>query len=401
MNQSRTPDVDQKNGDVIPLSVPTLGSNERAYVLECLETNWVSYLGPFVDRFERDLAAVAGARYAVVTTSGTAALHLALLAAGVSCDTEVVMPAMTFVAPGNAVRYCGAWPTFIDISPADWQLDVEKLDHFLTRRCTHTGDGVFNKVSGRRISALLAVHLLGAIADIDQISQIASRFDLPVVEDAAECLGATYKKRPIAAPIPGSRSQRRLVITSFNGNKIVTCGGGGAVLTDDADIAAHIKHLSTTAKCDAIRFIHDQVGYNYRMTNVAAAIGVAQLERLKEFVVAKRAHAMRYAEAFGKSRRITVHPERHDNESIFWLYTVLLDTPALPTVMSLNGLGVQARPAWTPLYELPQFAGGCFARDCEFTTRFAQRAVSLPSSVSLTEECQDRVIEAVLASVPE
>ncbi len=386
---------------MIPLSVPTLGGNERAYVLECLETNWVSYLGPFVDRFERELATVAGARHAVVTTSGTAALHLALLAAGVLPETEVVMPAMSFVAPANAVRYCGAWPTFVDISPTDWQLDVEKLDHFLTQGCNRTTEGLVNKTSGRRVSALLAVHLLGDIADVDQILGIAARYDLPVVEDAAECLGATYKKRPIGAPVPGSSGRRRLVITSFNGNKIVTCGGGGAVFTDDADIAAHIKHLSTTAKCDAIRFIHDQIGYNYRMTNIAAAMGVAQLERLGEFIAAKRAHAMRYADAFRRNRRITLHPEHRDNESIFWLYTVLLDTAALPTIISLNGLGIQARPAWTPLYDLPQFAEGCYVHRCEFTARFAQHAVSLPSSVSLTAECQNRVIEAVLTSVPE
>jgi dTDP-4-amino-4,6-dideoxygalactose transaminase len=248
---------------------------------------------------------------------------------------------------------------------------------------------------------LLAVHLLGDIADVDQISDIASRYDLPIVEDAAECLGAKYKKRSIGAPIPGLSGRRRLVITSFNGNKIVTCGGGGAVFTDDAGIAAHIKHLSTTAKCDAIRFVHDEVGYNYRMTNIAAAMGVAQLERLGEFVAVKRGHARRYAAAFRGHRRIVPQPQCRNTESIFWLYTVLVDTLALPVVTSLNGMGIQARPAWTPLFELPHFAEHCCAHRCDFTPRFARHAISLPSSVSLTEESQDRVIEAVLALVPD
>jgi perosamine synthetase len=385
---------------MIPLSVPTLGGREREYVAECLETNWVSYLGPFVDRFERELAGAVGARHAVATSSGTAALHLALMAMGVSPDSEVVMPGMSFVAPGNAVRYCGAWPTFVDLNPHDWQIDLEKLDDFFARGCARTSRGLENKATGRAISALLAVDLLGDVGDVDGIWQIASRYDLPVVEDAAECLGATYKKRPIGAAVPGCADGRRLIITSFNGNKIVTCGGGGAVFTENAQIAAQIKHLSTTARTDSVRFLHDQVGYNYRLTNVAAAIGVAQLERLGEFVAAKRGHAARYRDAFCADRRITCHPESRHTDSIFWLYTVLLESDAMPAITVLNELGIQARPAWTPLYELPQFSG-CYAHRCEFTAQFARRAVSLPSSVSLTRESQDRVIEAVLSLVHE
>ena len=303
---SKSPTSVQAN--VVPLCVPEIGGNEWTYIKECLDTNWVSYVGPFVERFEKDLAKKSGASHAVATSSGTAALHIALLLAGVGPDNEVVMPGITFVAPANAVRYCSAWPALIDINPMDWQLDVERLSDFLVDGCTVRDRQLINKTTGRRIAALLPVHLLGGMFDVDAVAELATRFELPLIEDAARILGATYKGRPIGAPCRAYGGPLRLVATSFNGNKIITTGGGGALLCEDAALAARARHLSTTAKADKIEFYHDEVGYNYRLTNLAAALGVAQLEKLDGYVEIKRNIARRYVGSLGKSDSVTLHP---------------------------------------------------------------------------------------------
>jgi perosamine synthetase len=380
----------------IPLSVPTLQGNEWTYIRECLDTNWVSYVGPFVDRFQGELAAACGARYANATVSGTAALHIALILAGVEPDTEVIMPALTFVAPANAVRYCHAWPVFVDVSASDWQLDIDKLATFLRAECEWTKGMLRNRLTQRRIAAVMPVHLLGDLCDVDAVAEIAAEFNLPVVEDAAECVGATYKGRGIGAPVAGIEPSRRQVATSFNGNKIITTGGGGALFTDDEELARRARHLATTAKTDPVAFFHDEVGYNYRLTNVLAALGVAQLERLNIHVARKRAIAARYARALHARPGVAaVHPRAPHTEPIYWLYTVLLDCPATDAVRLLNAAGIQARPLWTPMADLPAFRS-CQSFAVDAAPRLHDSAVSLPSSVSITNEEQDYVIEQVL-----
>jgi perosamine synthetase len=356
----------------------------------------VSYRGSFVDRFEKDLAARCGAKFAVATNSGTAALHVALLLAGAGPDTEVAMPAVTFVAPGNAVRYCGAWPVFIDIRAEDWQWDVAKLADFLRQGCELRHGALHNRATGRRIAALMPVHLLGDMCDVDAVAELAQRYGLPVVEDAAECLGATYKGRGLAAPAPAADPARRFVATSFNGNKIVTTGGGGAIFTDDAAVAARVRHLTTTAKSRDLEFFHDELGFNYRLTNVAAAIGVAQLERLDEFIAVKRSHAKGYEAAFQAEGAAIPNPESAHGRSIYWLYTVLLDRPSLPVIRQLNERGIGSRPIWTPLCDLPEFSGRSMAYRCEFAPRFHERAASLPSSVGLTPPELREAAEALI-----
>lgn len=380
----------------IPLSVPHLAGNEWKYIKECLDTNWVSYVGPFVDRFERELAAKTDAKYAIATSSGTAALHIALLLAGVGTDDEVVMPATTFVAPANTVRYCGAWPTFIDIRREDWQLDVGQLAWFLANGCERRAGKLVNRATGRRIAALLPVHLLGGMCDVDAVAELASRYELPIVEDAAECLGATYKGRGIGA---ACRAPRRMVITSFNGNKIITTGGGGAILTDDAALAAKAKHLTTTAKADKMEFFHDMLGYNYRLTNVAAAMGVAQLEQLDRYVEIKRGVAERYRELLTNQTGLTLHPEPADCRSTFWMYSILLGTKARPVIDRLNANGIQSRPIWIPLQQLPMFTDCHRATALTETDSFYKHTLSLPCSVSLTEAqlrfCAENVGQAL------
>src|SRR6476619_7426048 len=265
----------------IPLSVPELGGNEWLYVKECLDTNWVSSAGPFVDRFERMVAAVSGDRFAVATASGTAALHLALLVAGIESDDEVIVSSLTFVAPVNAIRYVGAWPVFIDAEPNHWQMDPQKVADFLTNQCIWANGQLRNKSTGRRVKAILPVHILGHPCDMDPIVQIARKFELVVIEDATEALGARYKSRPVGKP-------GDVACFSFNGNKIITTGGGGMIVTDNERWAEKAKYLSTQAKDDPIEYIHDEIGYNYRLTNIQAALGVAQIELLDKHIAAKR-----------------------------------------------------------------------------------------------------------------
>ena len=385
------------SSDAILLSIPHLAGNEWKYIKECLDTNWVSYVGPFVDRFERELAVKAGTKYAVATSSGTAALHTALILAGVNLNDEVVMPGLTFVAPANAVRYCGAWPTFTDICADDWQWDVEQVASFLSQGCVVREGKLINKQTGRRIAALLPVHLLGGMCDVDAIAELASKYQLPVIEDAAECFGATYKGRSIATHCHAYRGPVRLVITSFNGNKIITTGGGGAIFTDDIHYAQRAKHLTTTAKAvHKFDFYHDEIGYNYRLTNLAAAMGVAQLEQLDKFVNIKRTIANRYAAMLATIPQVMQHPEPAECQSTFWMYSVMLSASARPDVNKLNADGIMSRLLWVPLNLLPMFNNKCFSLNLTNCNRLHDTILSLPCSVGLTDNDQIRVARKLL-----
>jgi len=375
-----------------------MSGNEWVYIKDCLDTNWVSYAGPYVDRFERELAAKAGSAHAVAVSSGTAALHMALILAGVGADDEVIMPGLTFVAPANAVRYCGAWPVFTDIRADDWQWDVGLVAEFLDAGCGMRDGRLVNKATGRRIAALLSVHLLGGMGDVEAVAELAARYELPLIEDAAECLGATYKGRPVGAPIPNDKGPLRLVITSFNGNKIITTGGGGAILTEDSATAVRARHLTTTAKADQIEFEHDEVGYNYRMTNIAAALGVAQLEHLEGYVERKRNIAARYAGVFCGTG-ITVHPEPAHCASTFWMYTVQTTGRARPVIDRLNDRGIQARPIWRPLHRLTPYSGCFVATGMDVADDLCERCVSLPCSVQISAGEQEAVGAHLLENV--
>lgn len=379
----------------IPLAVPKMSGRERAYIQECLDTNWVSYAGPFVSRFEKALAETTGCGEAVAVTSGTAALHVALLLAGVPPDSEVLMPGITFVAPANAVRYTGAWPTFLDIDEDDWQLGAGTLRAFLASRCRRENGKLVNAVTGRSISAVLLVHLLGGLADSAGVAKVCAEFDLPLVEDAAECLGGRYEDRLLASPLEDLPANRRLMITSFNGNKIITTGGGGALLLNDAEQAARARHLTTTAKTDAVAFLHDELGYNYRLTNMAAAMGVAQLEVLKAYVEDKRRTAARYAQSLGSLPGLVLHPQGGGRFNTYWLYTVLLDRPSRPLIDEMIRQGIQCRPVWQPMPDLPHLASS-YSEALTFGRRFHGRALSLPSSVGISEEEVRRVCETLV-----
>jgi perosamine synthetase len=377
----------------ISLCVPALAGREWEYVKECLDTNWVSSVGPFVTRFERELADRMGRRFGVAAVNGTAALHVALLVAGVGPDDEVVMPALTFIAPANAVRYAGAWPVFVDVEPDYWQIDLGKLTDFITRGCDWIDGTLRNRVTGRRVKAILPVDLLGHPVDMAPVVDLARSRDLVVVEDATESLGAEYRGEPV-----GRLSD--VACLSFNGNKIITTGGGGLVLTDDERWAARARYLTTQAKDDPIEYVHHEVGYNYRLTNVQAALGVAQLELLGEYVERKRAIAARYAHGLSAVPGLTTMREAPWARHSYWLSTILVDRRAFghssrELLAQLSGQGIESRPLWQPLH-LSRAHRDSYAAACETAERLYADALSLPSSVNLAAADQQRVIDAVV-----
>jgi perosamine synthetase len=376
----------------IPLSVPCLRGNEWAYVKECLETNWVSSVGAFVERFEGMAAAALGVGHAVAMVNGTAALHIALKLAGVEADDEVVVSDLTFIAPANAVRYQGAWPVFVDAEPRYWQMDPQKLRDFLRKDCAYAGGTLKNRHTGRRVAALLPVHVLGHPCDMDPILEEAGAFGLPVVEDATESLGVRYKGR-------SAGSFGRMACLSFNGNKILTTGGGGMMVTDDADLARRARYLTTQAKDDAVEYIHGEVGFNYRLTNVLAAIGVAQMERLENHVADKRATAEFYTKALSGIPGIRCLEGPDGAFSTYWLYSILVDEKkacmsSRALLRYLEARGIQTRPLWQPMH-LSLAHRGSYATDCSVAERLNREAISLPCSVGIKEEERTRVVKSV------
>jgi perosamine synthetase len=376
----------------IPLCVPEIEGNEWKYVKECLDTNWVSSVGSFVDRFERELAAYVGAQYAVATINGTAALHIALLVAGVQPDDEVLISTLTFIAPANAAHYVGAWPVFIDAEPEYWQLDPQKVVDFLEQECRWADGELHNKTSGRRVRAILPVHILGHPVDIDPILEAARRYDLAVIEDATESLGAKYKGRMVGR-------LGDIACFSFNGNKIITTGGGGMIVTDNEEWARRAKYLTTQAKDDPLEYVHNQIGYNYRLSNVQAALGCAQVEQLEERITAKRRIAGAYSEALQAVPGITPMREAPWADSMFWLYTVLLNEnqcgiSSRALLGKLAEAGIQTRPLWQPLHRSPAYAH-LNLRDCVVADQLNRAALSLPCSAGISQ----REIHAVVHNI--
>ena len=365
----------------IPLCVPHLAGREWEYVKQCLDTNFVSSVGPFVDRFERDLARAVDVRHAVATVNGTAALHIALLVAGVQPGDEVLMPSLTFVAPANAVRYAGAWPVFLDVEPDYWQIDVERLAAFLEAECERSASGLRNRSTGRRIAAILPVDVLGHPCDMRAVLDLAARYGLMVIEDATESLGATDQGNAVGSLAP-------IACFSFNGNKIITSGGGGMIVTGNEAWARSAKYLTTQAKDDPLEYVHNAIGYNYRLPNMLAALGCAQLEQLESFIQQKRLIAATYAEALAEVPGIRLMRERPGARSIFWMYTVLVDEATFgmnsrALLRELDAAGIQTRPLWCPLHRLPPYQEAQ-AWNISVADRLHADALSLPSSVGLS-----------------
>jgi len=366
----------------IALHEPSITDGERAHVMACLDSTFVSSVGEYVNRFERDLEVFTGAAHAVVVANGTAALQVALTLAGVRPGDEVVVPALSFVATANAVAHCGATPHFVDSHPDTMGLDPDALALHLEQVATRIDGQVWNSTTGARIAAIVPMHAYGHPVHLARLMDVSTHFGIPVVEDAAESLGSWYGSQHTG-------TFGLLGTLSFNGNKVVTSGSGGAILTNDAKLARRAKSLTTTAKrAHRWEFFHEEVAWNYRMANLNAALGVAQMERLPVFLTHKRALAARYAEVFAGNPTATFMAEPAGTRSNYWLNTIRL-TDADPAVRDavltqVNDAGYQCRPTWVLLHRLPMYAEAPRAT-LAVAEHLEATLINLPSSPHLAE----------------
>jgi dTDP-4-amino-4,6-dideoxygalactose transaminase len=352
----------------IPLLEPHFGGNEALYVMDAIARNEIAQ-GGYIERFEREFAAYVGSRYAVACSSGTAAIHVALRLLDVGPGDEVVCPTLTFVASANPILYQGATPVFVDSERETWNIDPALLNDAL---------------EGGGIKAVIVVHLLGHPANMQPIMDVCDWHGVPVIEDTCESLGARAYGKHVG-------TFGKVGCFSFNGNKIITTGGGGMLVTDDEALATRARHLIRQARLPGVAYQHDEVGYNYRLSNVAAAMGVAQLEQLPGFVQKKSEIAERYSDHVNRSPRWA--------QPSYWLWTdVWIGSSRDRAAARLTAAGIESRPLWTPLHTLPLFAGAPYVGGTVAEDIFAE-ALSLPSSVTLTEEDQQRVISTLTASL--
>ncbi len=375
--------------NIIPLIEPIIIGNEWKYIKNCLDAGWVSSAGSYVNRFEEVVAEYVGCKYGIAVVNGTAALHLSLIVSGVKNDDEVVVPALTFVATANVVKYCGAVPVFVDCDSNTLCLDVEKLRRFLEMECIQKTDGyTYNRTSGRRVKAVIPVHVFGHPVEMDALLELCQTYSIDIIEDATESLGSEYKGQRTG-------SFGKLSCLSFNGNKIITTGGGGMVVTNDEGLAGRVRHLSTQAKSNSVEYDHDEIGYNYRLTNIQAAMGVAQMESLDKFIATKRKNALRYQKLFSGSEDLEFLWEKPWVKSNFWFYTIKVSkdhkTPMLDYLVSKN---IQVRPIWKPIYSLRMYKD-CQAYEIESAINIYNTAFNLPCGVNLKDDDMDFVVESI------
>jgi perosamine synthetase len=367
----------------VALHEPYFSGNEWTYLKECLDSTFVSSIGAFVDRFEADLAAYTGSKYAIAVANGTAALHMALQLAGVRRDEEVIVPALTFVATSNAVAYCGAVPHYADSEERTLGIDACALREYLTDITEFRLGVCVNRLTGRTIRAIVPMHVFGHPSDLERLLALARDFRLALVEDAAESLGSTYEGRHTG-------TFGLLGTLSFNGNKTITTGGGGAILTDDPELARRAKHLTTTAKVPhRWEFAHDELGYNYRLPNLNAALGCAQLEMLPKLLAAKRRLYRRYSEAFARVPDVRLMAEPTGTHSNYWLQTLILARVAAENrdavLAATNERGLMTRPVWLLNHRLPMFQT-CPRMALDVAASLERRIVNIPSSAQLALE---------------
>ena len=364
----------------VSLHEPCLGGNEWVYLKDCLDSTYVSYVGQYVDKFEAMLADFTGVKKAVAVVNGTAALHIALKLAGVKAGDEVFVPALTFVATANAVTYCSAIPHFVDSEEKTLGLDPYKLKDYLKDIAQVNSDICINKFSGRRIKAVIPVHTFGHPVDLDPLAEVCKEYNIEMVEDAAESIGSYYK---------GTHTGNwgKLSILSFNGNKTITTGGGGAIITNDERLGTLAKHLTSTAKIPhRWEYRHDYIGYNYRLPNINAALGCAQMEQLPGFLTRKRDLAEKYRKALQGIDGIRFFSEPEFAKSNYWLNVLLLSERFSKhrddLLEETNNLGIMTRPAWTPMHKLTMFKDSS-KMDLSVAESLEQRLINIPSSAIL------------------
>jgi len=366
-----------------PLHSPIFEGNEIDYVTDCIKSNFVSSVGEYVNKFEEAISKYTGAKYAILTVNGTSALHISLLLVGVEREDEVLMPAMTFVATANAISYIGAIPHFVDINEKTLGIDSEKLDEYLSRICEMRDGECYNKNTNRRIKAIVPMHTFGHPVDIDKLNKVTKKYNLEIVEDAAESLGSFYKG-------VHTGNFGKISAISFNGNKIITTGGGGCILTNDEELAKKAKHITTTAKIPhPWEYEHDMIGYNYRMPALNAALGLAQIEKLPEFIKKKRKLAKIYQEAFKNMEAVEFFTEPEYAKSNYWLNAIILKENNKKLrdkiLKESNENGIMTRPVWKLMHHLEMFKN-CPRMDLNVSESLENRIINIPSTAYLGDK---------------
>jgi len=369
------------------LSGPNIAGNEWKYIKDCLDTGWVSSVGAYVSKFENMVAEYSGCKYGVATSNGTAALHIALILAGVKQGDYVIAPNVTFVASINSIKYTGADPILIDVDDETWQMDLDLFEEFLENETDEKNGELFYVKDGRTIRAILPVHVLGNICDLGRLMDLARKYHLPVVEDATESLGSYYKGKH-------SGSFGIMGCFSFNGNKIITTGGGGVIVTDDEALARKAKHLTTQAKSDPFEYAHDDVGYNYRLVNVLAAMGVAQMELLPSFIQRKKeidAFYKKELDGVGDIRYQKICPDVDPN---LWLFTIKTEKQR-ELLKVLNQAEMQSRPFWVPMNQLPMYCENIYYTRDDRSDHIYKHCLSIPCSTYIRDEDMAAVAEKI------
>ncbi len=360
------------------LSGPNMAGNELKYVTECITTGWVSSVGAYVDQFEKMSAEFARTKYAVATSSGTTALHICLVMMGVNNNDYVIAPNITFIATCNAIKYTGANPIFIDTDTATWQMDLNILEEFLTNETEQRNGFCHYKKDGKKIPVIMPVHVLGNMCNMDRLMALAKQHNLIVIEDSTEALGSYYKDKHAG-------SFGLLGTFSYNGNKIITTGGGGMIVTNDEALAKKAKHLTTQAKSDTFEYMHDDIGYNYRLVNVAAAMGVAQMEQLPGFIKRKHEIISFYKKELQGVGDIKFQQVSNDVTPNWWLPTIFTNNQK--TVLKvLNENKMQSRPFWVPMNQLPMFTKNIYYNHTDQSNFIYKHCLSIPCSTYITDE---------------
>lgn len=362
---------------MIPLCIPKLGGNEWKYIKDCVDTNWISSVGSYVDKFENDFAKYVKSKKAVVTMNGTAALELALRTLGIGEGDEVIVSSLTFISPVNTIKYVGAEPVFVDICRDTWVMDASKIEEMITPKT----------------KAILPIHIYGHPADMDKIMKIAKKYNLYVIEDATESLGSLYSGA--AAGTIG-----HIGCYSFNGNKLITTGAGGMLVTNDEKLGERAKYLSTQTKTvlDNGGFYHEEIGYNFRMPNILAAMGCAQLENIEEYIKIKRQNAKVYNELLKNVNGVTLPAEKESVKNVYWLYSILVEDDYQLTrdelILKLKENGIQARPFFMAVHEMPPY-NECRHGNMSVTCELVKKGINLPSSIELNENDIKQIFKVI------
>ena len=376
---------------MIPLSVPNITGNEWLYVKDCLDTGWISSAGEYVNKFEQAIQSYTGAKYAVACMNGTAGLQVSLNLAGVSSDDIVIAPNLTFVATLNAISYTGAEIILIDINEKSWQIDIDLLEKWLAENTkTKFFDGkplTVEKSTGKKISAIVPVYVLGRFVDIEKLIQISNDYGISIIEDSTEALGS-FKNQKHAGTFGLTG------VLSFNGNKIISTGGGGMILTNNKHVAERAKHITTTAKTDPLDYFHDEVGYNYRLVNILAAIGLAQMEKIDSIIKRKKQIDLIYRRELCGIGDIKFQQNQIDSNHNCWLFT-FRTKKMRPLLNFLNNKKIQSRPFWTPMNLLPMYNNLRYVNENNIANKIFKECISIPSSSNLKQEDQQKVISEI------